>query len=453
MEQNQNEGQDNSILISEPIPKLFVQFAVPALIAMVVMGVQGIIDGIFVGNYIGPDAMASVTIANPFLQILIGLSMIISAGSQSHIGIKLGMGEEQKAKDTFQTLFRIIVSLALIVALAGSFFSNQIATALGADELLLPSVATYIQTISWFAIPVCLMMYFGSLVRILGKPELFLFSSLLSVVVNIALDYLFIANMQLGIRGAAMATGIAYSSGLLITIWPMLNKENIINVFAGKFSSECIKPVLYNGSSEGINSMSIAITTFLFNISLMTIAGSGGVAAYTAINYVATFGGLLLFGISDGIGPIISYNYGHGSLDRVKHTMKIAYITNLISGIVVFILLYFFGEQLVSLFIKDSEELVQLAVSGGKLYGIAFLMSGFNILNSGYFTFIGNGLNSVIVAASRGIIFVTVGMFVLPTFLGVDGVWLSVPFAEFCACIVGILLLKKPNKQSNAQLA
>lgn len=432
-----------SILLKGNLFKICLKFIPPALIAMLITGIQGMIDGVFVGNILGTNAMASVNIAIPFIQSIIGVSMVISIGAQSHIGIKLGLNHVKEAQDTFQTFFRMIIGIAIIIMISGIFCSNGIARAIGANDVLLEGTSTYIKTFAIFAIPMVLMFYFGFLNRIIGKPEMFFKGTVLSLIVNIVLDYLLIVKLDLGIRGAAFATGMSYSSALLIVVWPMLDKTNIINIFKGAFDKRCIKPVFWNGSSEGVNSISIALNAYLFNMMMMKIAGEGGVAAFTAINYVGAFGSLILFGISDGVGPIVSYNYGYGGIRRVKMTMKGAYLTNLILGVIIFTILFFCGEPLVSIFVKNNPEIVEIAVQGGRIYGVAFLIAGFNILNAGYFTFIGRGLESILVAACRGVVFISVGMLVLPMLLGIDGVWLTVPFAEACAMIMGVVLLRK----------
>ncbi len=438
---------NQEMLTTESIPKLFVKYSIPAVIAMIIAGIQGIIDGAFVGNFVDSNGLASVSIAGPFMQLIIGLSMIVSIGTQSHVSIKLGMNDEKQAQDTFQTFFRVIFVGALLITGLGLFFSEAVATALGADDVLLKSSAAYIQTIALFALPMCLMFYLGFLNRILGKPELYFYGSVLSLIVNVGLDYIFLVQLNLGIRGAALATGIAYVSALCVVMVPTCDRKSVFNVFKGHFSKKTIAPVLYNGCSEGINSMSAAITLFLFNRAMMGIAGADGVAAFTAINYISTFGTMLLFGISDGVGPIVSYNFGAGEHKRVKSLMRIAYSSNLFFGVGIAALLFFGGDRLVGLFIKDNPELVALAVNGGRWYAVTFVLAGFNILNSGYFTFIGKGGESVVVAASRGFVFVTLGMLVLPLFLGINGVWFSVPFAELCASSIGAYLLMYTSRQ------
>ncbi len=444
-----NNNEKDNVFSAQSIAKLMLKYCVPAVIAMLITGVQGMIDGIFVGNFIGPNALASVNIAMPFVHVIIGVSMVISIGTQSYVGINLGAGNNEKAQNAFKTFIVIITAIAALITTAGLTLNKQLALFLGANEVLIDDVSTYIKYSSLLAVPICIMFYFGFLCRIVGKPERYLYGTILSVIVNVALDYVLIAKLNLGVAGAALATGIAYSSALVFVVSPMLNKSNAVNIFVGKLSKEGIGAVFYNGSSEGINSFSAAVTAFLFNTSLMEIAGEGGVTAFTAINYVGTFGSMLLFGISDGIGPIVSYNYGMQNYKRVKKIMSSAYICNFAFGAIIFSLLFFFGETLVDFFISDSPELVALAVSGGKLYAFSFLMSGINVLNSGFFTFIGRGLESVTVAASRGFVFVSIGIFVLPMFLHINGIWLSVPFAELCALIIGAYLLKRTTKRFN----
>ncbi len=414
---------------------------------MIISGVQGMIDGIFVGNFVGSNALASVNISLPFFQLIIGVSMVISIGTQSYVGLSLGQKNTEKAQNGFHTFKILTVVIAFLIKVLGLCSNREAATLIVSDSALLNDTDTYIRTISLFAVPMCLMFYFGFLCRIVGKPERYFYGCVLSIIVNVSLDYLLIARLDLGVGGAALATGLAYSSALLFVAPPLLRKNSVLHVFCGKFSAKCIPPVLYNGSSEGVNSVSIALTAFLFNVSLMQRAGAEGVAAFTAINYIGTLGGMLLFGISDGIGPLVSYNFGAHHYKRVRQIMRLAYCFNLIFGVLLFCLLFFFTSQLAGLFIQNNQALIDLAVTGGRLYSFSFLLSGFNILNSGYFTFIGKGLESVLVAASRGLVFVSIGILVLPRFLSINGIWLSVPFAEFCAMIVGVVLLCRNAKQ------
>ncbi|KAJ52660.1 putative MATE family efflux protein [Clostridium tetanomorphum] len=432
-----------NILGTEKISRLFIKFSIPAIISMVIAGIQTIIDGIFLGNFVGQNALASVNIIQPFVQAIIGFSMIISVGSLSFLGRSLGEHKKEEAQNIFKTALMCIVVISLCIILVGTLFDKEIAVLLGANKVLLEGVSTYIKVISIFALPISLMFLFGFTNRVVEKPELYLKGMILSVIVNISLDFIFIKQLSLGIRGAALATGIAYVVAFFIVMPPMLNKNNIVNIFSGKFDKSAIMPMAYNGSSEGVVSIAAATTAYLFNATFMKIAGETGVAAFTIINYISEFGILTMFGVSDGIGPILSYNYGYKKQNRLNDTLKLALKVNLFIGVTLFFILFVFGKQLVSLFASGNEVLLSLAVKGSKTYAFAFLLCGFNIINSGYFTAIGDAKSSIIIAASRGIVFIILGINILPMIIGMRGVWLTVPFAECMTFIIGMYLFKK----------
>lgn len=432
-----------NILGTEKISKLFLKFCAPAVAAMVICGMQGMIDGIFVGNLVGEIGLASVNIAQPFMQLIYGCTFIVCIGSMSLLGRLLGEGNEKGAQDVFRTSTVALVIMSIIVAFLGVLFNKKIAVILGANEELIVGVSTYIKTIAIFAPIISIKTLFGFTDRIIGKPNVYLNATIISVIIQILLNILFVYKLELGIQGAALATGISNIGALIVVVPYMLDKKNKVNIFKGKFNKEFIWPICYNGSSEGVTSLATAISTFLFNMAFMNIAGPAGVAAFTAITYIANFGVLLMFGVSDGIGPIVSYNYGYEKFKRVREGIKLSLMSTFIIGVAVFSILFVFGEDLVSLFSKSNTEVISLAANGARVYAIAFLFNGFNIVNSGYFTSIGNAKASIIVAASRGLIFIIIGIMILPLIFGINGIWLTVPFAEIITVIIGIITLRK----------
>ena len=218
-------------------------------------------------------------------------------------------------------------------------------------------------------------------------------------------------------------------------------------MFKGNFDKSVILPVAYNGSSEGLTSISTSLEIYLFNMAFMRISGEAGIAAFTVINYISNFVILAMFGISDGIGPIVSYNYGYEKVSRVKGILKMAIMTVSVLGAVLFVGLYMFGDSLISMFARENEIVMEMAITGCKLFSFAFLLNGINIVTSGYFTSLGDAKSSFLVSMSRGIVFVIVGITLLPKFMGTRGVWLTVPFAEFMAFLVGMMLLRRTSKR------
>ena len=434
---------DQKILGTEKLSKLFIKFTIPSIIGMIFIGIQGIIDGLFVGNVIGGNALAAVNLVQPYMQIIMAYALVISVGAQSVIGINLGKGENEKAQNIFRTSLILLTLISILVMVFGIFFSDEIARFLGANEVLLEGASTYIRSISYFVIFVSLMFLFEMIVRTIGKPNISLVSMILAVLLNVVLDYILINKFNLGIKGAALATGISYASAFFINIIPFLSKKTVVNLYKGKFDKSCLFPMVYNGSSEGLSSLSNALSMFLFNTALMKMAGENGIAAFSIINYIAQVGYMVLFGIADGVRPIISYNYGAENEDRVNKTLRTSIIANLVIGGIIFIVMEMFSEPLINVFLKDGQSVLEMATTGARIYGIAFLFNGINILISSYFTAIDDPKSSIIVALSRGIVFITVGIFILPYIFGINGIWGSIVFAEVMTIIICFKLLKK----------
>lgn len=442
-EQNQQQELSDQSLGTDSIKTLFAKIVIPSILAMVIMGIQGMIDGMFLGNFIGPNAMASANIASPFLQIIMGVTMVISIGGTAFIGRTLGAGDENTAKNIFKSCFYSLCVASFLAVVIGLLWSSPIAIALGASPILLEDTSNYIRVIGLFAPFVMLYLLFSFTNRAIGKPELLLISSVACVVGNLCLNYLFIVVLEWEITGAALATGASYSIGFFINLPSMLQKNSVVNVFLGKFSLDLLLKLAYNGSSEGMTSVATAVTTLVFNLTFMEFYGESGVAAFTIVNYIGQFATLLMFGMADGVTPIISYNYGANQKDRVKSVMKIAVIGNFSIGVLAYAVLFFLGEDLIGLYANQDQALLDMTYQGAKIYGISFLMSGFNILISTYFTALGDALQSVVVSMCRGLLFILVGVFTLPHFFQVTGVWMVTPFADLITIFISIVTLVK----------
>lgn len=440
---------NENILLKEKISTLYLKFVVPAIIAMVLAGIQGMADGIFLGNYVGVNAMASVNIASVYLQIIIGSSMVICAGTMSSLGRTLGEGNDRKAKDIFKSAIIALGIISVIILLVGFLFSNRLARFLGANDALLSDTSRYIRTIALFVPIISFDILFGFTSRLIEKPQLYLIGTVSSIFSNIVLDFIAIKILKFGVVGAAVATGIAYIIGLIVVIKPISSKKTIINVYDGEFCWNEFKHLAFNGSSEGVTYVANALSLFLLNRSFMSFAGESGVAAFTIINYIGNFVILIMFGTSDGISPIISSNYGAGKKERIRKTLHIAVIANLIIGIALFLVFSLFSEDLIRIFVNDNKPVIDMAVRGAKIYGLSFLLSGFNIIKSGYYTALGKTVTSIVIAASRGIVFVAIGLMTFSVFWGIDGVWFTLPFAEmmtFICCLISLFHQRKKRK-------
>lgn len=443
--------QDN-VLGTEKISKLFIKFSIPAILSLTIAGVQTMVDGIFLGNFVGTNAMASVNIAAPFMQLMIGMNLIIGIGGASYIGRSLGEGQVKRAQDIFKSACLFMIGLSIVILVLGFTFSHQLASFLGANDVLLADSSTYIKILALFAPFIGLSFILGVFVRCIGKPNVYLISSVASLFANIILNYVLIKQLKLGIVGAPIATGLSFTTSFLIAAIPFIKKTAVLNFFTGKFNWKLTGQLLYNGSSEGVSSLAAAISTFVFNMAFMRIAGEVGVSAFTAIGYISLFASLIVVGVSAGIGPVISYNYGAQLHDRVKQMMNISCKMAMIMGTSLVVLIFLFGKYLIMMFVSDNEAVLDLALHGSKIYAFTFFFNGLNILFSGYFTSIGDALSSIIVAVCRGMIFILLGISILPQFIGISGVWMTVPVAEVLTLLVVIFLFKKGNLKKAPEL-
>ena len=442
----------HNVLGTEKISKLFIKFSIPAILSLTIAGVQTMVDGIFLGNFVGTNAMASVNIAAPFMQLMIGMNLIIGIGGASYIGRSLGEGQVKRAQDIFKSACLFMIGLSIVILVLGFTFSHQLASFLGANDVLLADSSTYIKILALFAPFIGLSFILGVFVRCIGKPNVYLISSVASLFANIILNYVLIKQLKLGIVGAPIATGLSFTTSFLIAAIPFIKKSAVLNFFIGKFNWKLTGQLLYNGSSEGVSSLAAAISTFVFNMAFMRIAGEVGVSAFTAIGYISLFASLIVCGVSAGIGPVISYNYGAQLHDRVKQMMNISCKMAMIMGTSLVVLIFLFGKYLIMMFVSDNEAVLDLALHGSKIYAFTFFFNGLNILFSGYFTSIGDALSSIIVAVCRGMIFILLGISILPQFIGISGVWMTVPVAEVLTLLVVIFLFKKGNLKKAPEL-
>ena len=334
--------------------------------------------------------------------------------------------------------------------LFGVFFNREIASFLGANDVLIDNSALYIKNLAFCSVFMCFSLVFGVFTRVVGRPDISMKANIFSLLVNIILNTVLIKVLNLGVFGASLATGLAFASGFIVSIIPFLKKKTVINLYSGKFNLNYSIDLLYNGSSEGVGSLAAATTSFVFNLAFMSIAGENGVSAFTAISYISIFANLITGGIAAGIGPIISYNYGAKQFNRIKEILKLSSIVSVSLGTIIFAIIIFFKESLVGLFVSNNPEVFELATNGARIYAIAFLISGLNVIYSGYFTSIGKALASIIIAASRGIVFIIIGVMIIPRLLGINGVWATVPCAELLTLIIVIFLYKNSAKSMSA---
>lgn len=415
----------------------FIKYILPSVIAMVFLSFYTTIDGFFVSRFVGSDALASINIIIPITCIIFGIAVMLATGSGALVSIKLGEGKKDDANKLFSFITLTLLVISLILTFIGIVFLKPILSLLGATEVLMPYALKYAFITILMTIPMMFKLYFEYYARIDGKPKLSLLMSSVGLILNIILDYIFIVTLNLGILGAAFGTFLSITISAFIGLFHFLGNNSLLsfkkpNIYLKDLWNSC-----FNGSSEMFTEFSTGITTFLFNISILKFHGENGIAAMSIITYIYYFFIAMFFGISVGVSPIISYNFGAKNKNKIKESLNYSFVTIAWSSIFIFLVSFFFGKYII-LFFTNDLNVYNIAYSGLKLFSFGFLIIGINIFMSNLFTSIGNGKISAIISISRSLVFVSICIILLPYVIGVNGIWLAIPIAEAITIIVSL---------------
>lgn len=443
---NNHSNSTETRLATDKIGSLIARYSIPGAIALVFFSIQSIIDGIIVGNFLGADALASVSLILPAYTIPSSIALMLGIGSQAQMSIAMGEKDYTRLKNAFKTGGMAIIVYALIITLAFNLFPGQLAGLMGAEGDLLEGSIAYIHGLMPFMVANLCFIFLDYMLKTLGHPRFSMIMVVGSIGMNIVLSIVFVTLFGLGTFGVGLATGVSILTGCIISGCVVLKQmQSDLNIRSrkGKFSWRLLGRIFYNGSSEGVTEIAMGITIVLFNLTFLKYAGKEGVAAFAVTNYVIFVGTSILLGISDGAIPVISFNYGAGLWHRVRGALRVVLSTNFIIGLVFLLLLWSFGEYAFSIFLDDSSsEVIDMAIHGSRIMGFAFLLNGFNIFCASFFTALDYAKWSLVISSCRGLIFIVIGITVLPRLFGADGVWMTVAVAELCTALVSYRLLR-----------
>ena len=425
---------------------LFFRYAVPGVISMLFLALQSIADGLIVGRMISATALAAVNIVTPVYALVTAVAVVIGVGTQAQMGIHMGRGDYQRAKTALVSGILGVVGFAIPATVFVNIFADEIVVFLGANEELLPMSKAYIHGVMPLLFGVGGFMFCDYQLKALGHPRFAMSIMVMTIVLNVVLGILFVKS-SMGTYGIGLGLGLSFTLGLLASgsiIWWEVRHTPHLHEARGRFSNYMLWRIFYNGSSEGLAEVSIAITMFLFNRTLMEYAGTDGVAAFTIINYILYVGVNVMFGVANGVIPVISYNYGAGKGTRIKGISALAIKANLIVGLFLVAALWCFGRQIIGTFFSASEtHVIDLAVSGAHIVAFAFLFNGFNLFSASFFTAVDDAFLSLVVGALRGLILLVICIFTLPHIWGLSGIWLATPVAEIGTMLIVFLLFRR----------
>lgn len=418
--------------------KRLLRFVMPAIITMVFTSLYGVVDGLCVSNFVGDTAFAAVNLIIPFPMLCGSIGFMLGSGGSALVAYKLGEGDNRKAQELFSLMVYIAFACGVIVGVLGVIFIEDIARLAKADSETMDDCVAY-GRILFISLPFFFLQnIFQTFFVTAEKPGLGTIITVSAGLTNIILDIIFIIVFKWGVVGAAVATALSQFVGGAVPVFYFMRRNgSLLKLTKFKMDGKALLKSCTNGSSELMTNVSLSFVNILYNYKLIEIMGNNdGVSAYGVIMYVAFIFISAFIGYAIGTAPIIGYNYGAKNTAELKNIFRKSLVIIGSTGLLMTGLSFALSGPLAKLFVGYNPELCELTKHAFMLYGTSFLIVGFNIYGSSLFTALGNGVLSAVISFLRTLVFQVVTVLVLPLWLGLDGVWLSVLFAEGAALIV-----------------
>ena len=426
-----------------------LRFVFPSIVMMIFTSIYSVVDGLFVSNFVGKTALASINLILPFLMGLSALGFMIGTGGSAIVAKTLGEGDPKRANSYFSMLVYVTAIGGIILALLGMLLVPSVASFLGAEGELLSNCILY-GRISFISMPAFMLQnVFQSFFVTAEKPKLGLAVIITAGVTNMILDLLFVGILGFGLAGAAVATVCGEMIGGLFPVFYFSRKNSsLLRLGKTQFNGRILMQTCVNGSSELMTNLSSSIVNSLYNIQLMKFAGENGVAAYAAIMYVNFIFIAIFLGYSIGSAPIISYHYGAGNHGELKNLYKKSLQLVGSWGILLFVLAQLLATPLAKLFVGYDSTLLAMTQTGFRIYSLVYLINGFNIFGSSFFTALSNGVVSAVISFLRTLVFQIGAVFILPiVFGGINGIWSSVTVAELLTLCITITFFVRQRRK------
>ncbi|MBZ7965265.1 MATE family efflux transporter [Campylobacter molothri] len=424
--------------------KLFIKCALPNMISMAFISLYYIIDGIFVGRYLGGDALAALALIMPFIMMSFALSDTIAIGSSVQISMKLGLDKKKLAGKIFSSSLIIIFLFSCLVGILEYILAPILIDFLNVSLEIKTMAKECMIVFALFAPFTMLSFALDNYLRICGKTTYSMIINIIIALSNILFDYFFIVILDWGLFSAALATCLGLTLGGIFGIFPFLFQNLELRFSFPYINFKIFKNILYNGSSEFFNNVSGSLYGVFANFVLLKIADVKAVAGFSIIVYIDTFIMMLIIAMADAMQPALSYNYAKKDFYRIKSFLKIMFFSGFIFSIFVLFFIYISGENLIEFFMKDHDQdflnFVYLALT---LFSLNYIFAWFNVLSNSFLTAFNKPSFSLILSLSQNLFVPLFFLFLLSYSMGLKGVWLTPLFAEFCVVILAVVLLKK----------
>lgn len=419
-----------------------LRFTFPSIVMMVFTSIYGVVDGFFVSNFVDKTAFTAVNFIMPYAMILGAIGFMFGTGGAALISKVLGEGDRERAQRIFSMLIYVSFGVAVLVAALGIFTLRPVASLLGAEGRMLDDSVTY-GTVILIALPAYVLQYeFQCLFITAEKPKLGLYVTLAAGIANMLLDALFVAVFRFGLVGAALATAISQCIGGILPLFYFAREnQSILRLVAAKPDIGAIARICLNGSSELMSNISMSLVGMLYNTQLLAYAGEDGIAAYGVLMYVNFIFIAVFIGYSIGVAPVIGYHFGAGNHRELRGLLTKSTVIIAIFAGVMFTLAEFLAYPLSYMFVGYDEALLNMTVRAFFICSFSFLFAGFAIYASSFFTALNDGITSAIMSFMRTLVFQVAAVIVLPLFMQLDGIWLSVVLAEVLAVAMSSIFL------------
>ena len=424
------------------------RFTLPSIVMMIFTSIYGVVDGLFVSNFVGKTPFAAINLVMPFIMILGGVGFMIGTGGSALVSKTMGQNEPEKANRIFSMMIELTLLVGALLSIVGIVFIEPIARLFGASEAMLPECVLYGRIVLSFNAAFMLQNVFQAFLVTAERPHMGLYVTVAAGVTNMVLDALFIAVFKWGVAGAAIATGLSQCvGGLIPLIYFMRPNKSPLRLKLAALQLPSILQACANGSSELMSNISGSLVSIAYNAQLMKYAGENGVAAYGVLMYVQFIFVAIDVGYAVGCAPIVGYHYGAQNHGELKNMLRKSLFLMSISGVVLTLLAAALAAPLARLFVGYDQALFDMTRHAFRLFSLSFLLAGINIYVSSFFTALNNGAVSAIVSFLRTLVFQMLCVLVLPIFFGIDGIWWATAVAEVFAFILSLsFLIVKRNK-------
>ncbi|MCI9165541.1 MAG: MATE family efflux transporter [Oscillospiraceae bacterium] len=419
-----------------------LRFTFPSIVMMIFTSIYSVVDGLFVSNFVGKTPFAALNLVYPVIMILGTLGFMVGTGGSAIVAKTMGEGKPELANQYFSLLVAASAVGGAAISLAGVLLARPISLALGAEGEMLEYCVLYARIILAANPFFILQNVFQSFFVSAERPKLGLLVMVGAGLTNIVLDALLVAVFRFGLAGAAAATAVSQAvGGLAPVVYFLRRNSSLLRLVRPRFDGRVLLRTCANGSSELMSNISGSLVNILYNFQLIRLAGEDGVAAYGAIMYVSFIFAAVFIGYSIGSAPVVSYHYGAGHGSELHSLLVKSLLLTAGAGVAMAAAGAAVSGPLARLFVGYDRELCLLTVRGFRLYALSYLLCGFSIFGSAFFTALNNGLASAAISFLRTLVFQCASVLLLPLLLGVDGIWLAISVAEALALAVTAALL------------